>query len=123
MRAEVEQPTGASSPSSAELAIGGRDRVLVNKQRPRRPSELLDVAAGHRVLPRRPGAAQGRPGRAAALPRPTMVGLHPRLDADRRDLERILRHKATLLKQAGGRLDDDVALTLDVWNARLAEVG
>ena len=39
----------------------------------------------------------------------TMVGLHPRLGADRRDLERILRHKSMLLKQAAGRLDDDGA--------------
>ena len=34
----------------------------------------------------------------------TLVGLHQRADADRRDLERILTHKTTLLKQVGGRL-------------------
>ena len=28
-----------------------------------------------------------------------------------------------LLKQAAGRLDDDAALTLDVWNTKLTDVG
>ena len=51
------------------------------------------------------------------------MSLHPRADADRRDLERILKHKATLLKQVGGRLGGDAAFTLDVWNVKLAEVG
>ena len=53
----------------------------------------------------------------------TAVGLHPRADADRRDLERILKHKSTLLKQVGGRLSEDAAFTLDVWDVKLAEVG
>ena len=53
----------------------------------------------------------------------TAVSLHPRADADRRDLERILKHKSTLLKQVGGRLGEDAAFTLDVWNVKLAEVG
>ena len=51
------------------------------------------------------------------------VSLHPGRDADRRDLERILRHKSTLLKQIGGRLGDETAFTLDVWDAKLADVG
>ncbi|MEZ5256628.1 MAG: hypothetical protein R2705_06985 [Ilumatobacteraceae bacterium] len=41
----------------------------------------------------------------------------------RTDLDRILKQRNTLLKQAGGRLSDDVAFTLDVWDAKLVEAG
>ena len=38
-------------------------------------------------------------------------------------MERVLRQRNTLLKQAYGRLTDEVALTLDVWDQKLAAVG
>ena len=41
----------------------------------------------------------------------------------RRDVDRVLRQRNALLKQAGGRLDPEVAATLDVWDAKLAEAG
>jgi DNA replication and repair protein RecF len=39
------------------------------------------------------------------------------------ELDRILRQRNTLLKQAGGRLSAEVGLTLDVWDAKLVEAG
>jgi len=53
----------------------------------------------------------------------TLVALSPRHDPLRREVERVLRHKAALLKQCGGRLTDDAAFTLDVWDTKLAESG
>jgi DNA replication and repair protein RecF len=38
-------------------------------------------------------------------------------------VERILRQRAALLRQAGGRVSADVAGTLDVWDHRLADAG
>ena len=38
----------------------------------------------------------------------TLVASAPRHDATRADLERILRQRTTLLKQAGGRLTPDI---------------
>jgi DNA replication and repair protein RecF len=38
-------------------------------------------------------------------------------------VERILRQRAALLRQAGGRVSADVASTLDVWDQRLADAG
>jgi DNA replication and repair protein RecF len=52
-----------------------------------------------------------------------LVGCHRSWDGVRSDVDRVLRQRATLLKQAGGRLSTDVALTLDVWDAKLAEAG
>jgi DNA replication and repair protein RecF len=52
-----------------------------------------------------------------------LVASAPRHDATRSDLERILRQRTTLLKQSGGRLSHEIAATLDVWDAKLTEVG
>jgi DNA replication and repair protein RecF len=38
-------------------------------------------------------------------------------------VERVLRQRAALLRQAGGRVSADVASTLDVWDQRLADAG
>jgi DNA replication and repair protein RecF len=39
------------------------------------------------------------------------------------ETERILRQRAALLRQSGGRISGDVASTLDVWDQRLADAG
>jgi DNA replication and repair protein RecF len=52
-----------------------------------------------------------------------LAALHPRHDTALGDLERVLRQRNTLLKQAAGRLSPDVVATLDVWDTKLAEVG
>jgi DNA replication and repair protein RecF len=39
------------------------------------------------------------------------------------EFERVLRQRGALLRQAGGRLRDDVATTLDVWDERMALAG
>jgi DNA replication and repair protein RecF len=52
-----------------------------------------------------------------------LVALRTSYDAVRLELDRVVRQRNTLLKQAGGRLTDEIELTLDVWDARLAEVG
>ena len=48
---------------------------------------------------------------------------HPRHDALRSDLDRVLRQRNALLRQSGGRLTDEIELTLDVWDAKLIDVG
>ena len=54
----------------------------------------------------------------------TLVLLRPSNDALRSDVERILRQRNTLLKQAGGRLTRrDRRSTLDVWDTKFAEAG
>src|SRR5207237_8605334 len=53
----------------------------------------------------------------------TLVALHPKNDVLQGDLDRVLRQRNTLLKQAGGRLTDEVEATLDVWDAKLASLG
>jgi DNA replication and repair protein RecF len=38
-------------------------------------------------------------------------------------LDRIVKQRNMLLKQLGGRMNDEAALTLDVWDSKMAEVG
>jgi len=39
------------------------------------------------------------------------------------EVDRVLRQRAALLRQAGGRVSADVTSTLDVWDQRLADAG
>ena len=52
-----------------------------------------------------------------------LVALAPKHDALQRDIDRIVRQRNTLLKQAGGRVSPEVELTLDVWDAKFAQAG
>jgi DNA replication and repair protein RecF len=52
-----------------------------------------------------------------------LVASHPRYDALRGEVDKILKQRNALLKGAGGRLDGDAAFTLDVWDAKLVESG
>ena len=52
-----------------------------------------------------------------------LVALQPKLDVLCSEIEKVLRQRNSLLKQAGGRLSPDIASTLDVWDAKLSELG
>jgi DNA replication and repair protein RecF len=66
---------------------------------------------------------QGGPAARRDLLDAALVALHPRNDALRSDLERVLRQRAALLRQCDGRLDTDAEATLDVWDSKLSELG
>jgi DNA replication and repair protein RecF len=129
VRAEVED-AGRRSLLEAELRAIGRDRVLVNRQPLRRARDLLGTVRVTVFSPDDLALVKGGPAERRRLLDDTLVACAPRHDATRADLDRILRQRTTLLKQAasaahGGsrRLTPDVEATLDVWDAKLAEVG
>ena len=66
---------------------------------------------------------KGAPGDRRRYLDDTLVALAAKYDDSRRELDRIVRQRNVLLRQTGGRLDDDAARTLDVWDAKLVEVG
>ena len=53
----------------------------------------------------------------------TLVSMALKYDALRLELDRIVKQRNTLLKQANGRLTADTEATLDVWDAKLASAG
>jgi DNA replication and repair protein RecF len=126
VRAEIDpQQPGRSSSTlvEAELRPSGRDRVLVNRQPLRRTSDLAGTAQVSVFSPDDLALVKGGPAERRRLIDDLLVASSPRLGAIRVDLERVLRQRGTLLRQAGGRLGGDVATTLDVWDAKMSELG
>jgi len=66
---------------------------------------------------------KGEPARRRRWIEGALTAVRPPLGALRSEVDRILRQRNTLLRQAGGRAGDDVAITLDVWDSRLAAAG
>ena len=94
-----------SRPSSCR---GGRNRVQVNRQRLGRARDLLGVLRVTVFSPDDLDAGEGRPGERRRYLDDALVALHPQHDALRTELDRILRQRNALLKQAGGRLTTEV---------------
>ncbi len=123
VRAEVEHDDGRVVTIEAEISRNGRHRTLVNKQRLQRGRDLLGVIRVTVFAPDDLAMIKEGPGERRRYLDELLVSLHPKNDALRSDLDRILRQRNVLLKQAGGRLTDETAFTLDVWDAKLAETG
>lgn len=127
VRGEGER-TGRHLLVEAEIAAGGRGRVAVNKQRLRRSSDLLDALRISVFAPDDLELVKGGPSARRRYLDDTLVALAPRHDALRRDLDRILRQRTALLRQSAKfpgnrRLTPEIASTLDVWDAKLADAG
>jgi DNA replication and repair protein RecF len=106
-----------------ELAASGRGRMQVNKQRVQRGRDLLGLLPTTVFTPDDLVLIKGGPAERRRYLDETLVLLRPSHDALRSEVERILRQRNTLLKQAGGRLTPDVETTLDVWDAKFADAG
>ena len=98
--------------------------MLVNRQPLKRARDLLGVLRVTVFAPDDLELVKGGPGERRRYLDDALVALAPALR--RRCAARSTRsckQRNALLKGAGGRLDDDAAFTLDVWDAKLAEAG
>jgi DNA replication and repair protein RecF len=107
----------------AQLQPNGRNRVQVNRQPLRRARDLLGSLRATVFTPDDLEMVKGGPGERRRFLDDVLVALHPRNDALRGEVDRIIRQRNALLKQSAGRLDEAGAFTLDVWDAKLAEAG
>lgn len=107
----------------ALIRASGRDQVLVNRQKLRRARDLLGSVRVTVFGPDDLALVKGSPGERRRLLDDTLVALAIKHDALRGDLDRVLRQRGTLLRQAGGRATPEIAATLDVWDAKLADFG
>lgn len=122
VRAEGER-AGRHLLLEAEIHAVGRDRVLVNRQPLARTKDLLGALRVSVFSPDDLVLVKGPPGARRDFLDGALVALQPRHERLLADVERILRQRNALLRQAGGRVTGDVAATLDVWDARLAAAG
>jgi len=107
----------------AELVVAGQDRVQVNRQPLRRARDLLGAIRVTLFSPDDLALVKGSPGGRRRFLDQALVALSPRHDQLRGDLERVLRQRASLLKASGSRPGAGLLASLDVWDAKLAEVG
>lgn len=122
VRAEGERE-GRNLLLEAELSANGRNRTQLNRQPLRRSRDLLGALRVTVFSPDDLALVKGSPGDRRRYLDETLVSLQPRYDQARTDLERILRQRSALLKGSGGRLNAEVELTLDVFDAKLTTAG
>ena len=122
IRADVVDADEREALIEAELRTTGRDRVLVNKQPLKRTRDLLGTLRASVFSPDDLALVKAGPGERRTYLDGVLVACAPKHDQTLGDLERILRQRNALLKSAGGRLDAEAAFTLDVFDAKLADV-
>lgn len=123
IRATVLDDTdGRESLVEIELATAGRNRVQVNRQRLQRVRDLLGTVRVTVFSPDDLILVKGSPGDRRRFLDDTLVALAVKYDSVRLEIDRIVRQRNTLLKQAGGRLTDEIEVTLDVWDAKFADI-
>ncbi len=123
VRAAVLHPDGREVLVELELSRHGRNRVQVNKQKLGRSRELLGVMRVTVFSPDDLEMVKGAPQERRRFMDDTLVSLALKYDALRLELDRIVKQRNTLLKAAGGRLNDELEVSLDVWDAKFAQVG
>ena len=123
LRATVVHADGREVLIETELVRSGRNRSLVNKQRLARSRDLLGVVRTTVFSPEDLELVKAAPSVRRDFIDDALIALQPKLDVLCSEIEKVLRQRNSLLKQAGGRLSPDIASTLDVWDAKLAELG
>ena len=123
VRATVVHDDGREVLVELELTRNGRNRVLVNRQKLGRSRDLLGVMRVTVFSPDDLAVMKEGPGGRRRFVDDALVALALKYDAVRLELDRIVKQRNMLLKQLGGRMNDEAALTLDVWDSKMADVG
>jgi len=108
---------------TVDIEAGRRDKAVLNGQRATGSRDLLEVLRTTLFTPDDLDLVKGSPAGRRDLLDEAVASTHPRMAAEQASFDRALRHRNALLRQVGGRLTGDDALTLDVWDERLAESG
>ena len=123
IRCAVRSDTDREVLIEAELARARPNRIRVNQQQVSRRRDLFGVLTATIFSPEDLELVKGEPAGRRRWIDDALAAVRPSWAALRSELDRILRQRNTLLRQAQGRAVGDVAITLDVWDAKLAAVG
>ena len=119
LRGSVKRRDG-SSLIEVEVPRQGRRRVQVNRQRPRRASDLLGHLRVVVFLPDDLDIVKRGPAYRRDFLDETAVQLWPGAYLDQQEYERSVRQRNSLLRQEGRDAD---SVTLAVWNERMSQAG
>lgn len=123
LRAVVRHDDGRELLVEVEIPRRGRIRAQVNRQRLARIRDLLGVVRVSVFSPDDLELVKGAPAQRREFLDDVLVARRPSLERAVADVERILRQRATLLRQMAGRTNPEALLTLDVWDEKLATAG
>jgi DNA replication and repair protein RecF len=121
VRAEVEGTRRAVL--EAELPADGPLRLWCNRQPVRSTSQVSDVLAVSVFSPDDLALVRGGPEQRRRFLDQALAARLARHEALVAEVERVLRQRGALLRQAGGHAGTEVARSLDVWDSRLADAG
>jgi DNA replication and repair protein RecF len=107
----------------AEIPRAGSARSQVNRQPVRRRAELAEALRMTVFSPDDLALVQGGPALRRDYLDEALIDAHSRFEALTGEVERVLRQRAALLRQAAGKLAPEILSTLEVWDARLASAG
>lgn len=109
---------------SIDLELGrGRTRAQVNQQRLQRGRDLLGALRVTVFAPDDLALVKEGPALRRDYLDDLIVSLDPTADRVLRDIDKIVKQRNALLRQANGRLDESASATLDVWDMKLAAAG
>ena len=123
VRATIIHPDGREILVEAELSRVGRNKAQVNRQRLTKSRDLLGVVRTTVFSPEDLALVKESPEVRRTFLDDALVAVSPKLDQLCGEVDRVLRQRNALLKQAGGRLTADIETTLDVWDERFVECG
>jgi len=122
LRCEVIDAGGRDVTINAHIRAGRPNRFLINSQRASR-AELSETLTVTVFSPDDLALVKADPANRRRWLDTALVALRPANGVLRADVDKILRQRNALLRQAGGRASADVITTLDVWDAKLAAAG
>lgn len=123
IRCHVCSDDGRDVLIEAEIAQSRPNRVQVNRQRVGRRRELIDVLTVTVFSPDDLELVKGEPSGRRRWIDDALAAVRPGHGVLRSELERILRQRNALLRQAAGRASGDIGVSLDVWDAKLSVTG
>lgn len=123
VRGDITADAGRECLVEIEIARAGRNRVLLNRHRLPRLRELAEALTVTVFSPDDLQLVKGGPAHRRRWLDEALVACHPAHETTRAELDRILRQRNTALRQARGRISSEMAVTLDVWDAKLAAAG
>ncbi len=122
VRADID--TGERSIGiEAEIKTTGRSRTLVNRQPVRRRADLYDALRCTVFSPQDIVIVRGGPAERRTFLDDTLEVVEPKVARNVEDVDRVLRQRAAVLRDAHRRTRADVASSLDVWDERLHDLG
>jgi DNA replication and repair protein RecF len=107
----------------AEILATGQSRTQVNRQVVRRRGDLHEALRVTVFSPEDIGVVRAGPADRRHFLDETLAVVDPKAARSAEEVDKVLRQRGALLRTAGRTLGAEAAVTLDVWDIRLAESG